>query len=126
MSKTEHTSELWQRSIFQTRDWEPDFGDSCAIIENSEDHICFGFTDAAGLAYMDRIVACVNGCKGIHDPEVTVPEVVEALRELVEVAALRGDSDLPAPPDDPKLWTARMQDAWLDAEGAIAKTEVSP
>lgn len=47
----------------------------------------------------------------------------EALQELVEVANLRGDNDLPAPPDDPKLWTARMQDAWLEAETVLMETK---
>lgn len=30
-----------------------------------------------------RIVACVNGCAGIVDPETTVPELVAALRAAV-------------------------------------------
>jgi hypothetical protein len=33
-----------------------------------------------GAANKARIVACVNGCKGIADPETTVPELIEALR----------------------------------------------
>jgi hypothetical protein len=47
-------------------------------------------------------------------------EAVEALRELVVVAELRGDSDLPHPSNDDKLWTARMQDAWDDADNIVA------
>ncbi|OFX10845.1 MAG: hypothetical protein A2516_00330 [Alphaproteobacteria bacterium RIFOXYD12_FULL_60_8] len=43
----------------------------------------------------------------------------EALEELVEVAVLRGDNDLPHPCDDPKLWTARMQEAWDDAQALL-------
>ena len=35
-----------------------------------------------------------------------------AVAELLEVANLRGDNDLPHPADDPELWTARMQNAW--------------
>ncbi len=46
----------------------------------------------------------------------TGSEAIEALVELVECARLRGDNDLPSPPDDPKLWTARMIDAWGRAE----------
>lgn len=46
-------------------------------------------------------------------------ESKRALDELIEVAELRGDNTLPAPPDDPKLWTARMQVAWNEAEEAI-------
>jgi len=43
----------------------------------------------------------------------------EALTELLEVARLRGDDDLPHPADDVKLWTARMQSAWDDARAAL-------
>lgn len=43
----------------------------------------------------------------------------EAARELLEVANLRGDNDLPHPADDPKLWTARMAEAWAELEAAV-------
>lgn len=36
----------------------------------------------------------------------------EAAKELLEVADLRGDSDLPHPSNEDALWTARMQQAW--------------
>lgn len=45
---------------------------------------------------------------------------LEILRELVEVADLRGDKDLPAPADDPRMWTARMRDAWDAADAILA------
>lgn len=32
--------------------------------------------------------------------------------ELLSVAFVRGDDDLPHPANDAKMWTARMQDAW--------------
>ena len=41
-------------------------------------------------------------------------------RELLEVADLRGDSDLPHPAKDDKFWTARMQTAWDDFRAALA------
>ena len=44
--------------------------------------------------------------------------LIEAAEELLEVAALRGDADLPHPADDPKLWTARMQTAWDELRAA--------
>lgn len=47
----------------------------------------------------------------------------EALEELLECADLRGDSELPHPADDPKRWTARMQEAWDDCRAALAETE---
>lgn len=43
----------------------------------------------------------------------------EALGELVECASLRGDNDLPHPADDPLLWTARMQEAWNNADALL-------
>ena len=45
--------------------------------------------------------------------------VVEAARELLEVADLRGDSELSHPADDEKLWTARMQTAWDELRAAL-------
>ena len=47
----------------------------------------------------------------------------DAASELLEVANLRGDNDLPHPADDPKLWTGRMQDAWQDLAEALAQQE---
>ena len=44
---------------------------------------------------------------------------VEAAREVLEVADLRGDTDLPYPANDPKLWSARMQDAWDALRAAL-------
>lgn len=53
-------------------------------------------------------------------------KMAEALDELLEVAALRGDDNLPHPADDPKLWTARMQDAWMYANDASAAWTEGP
>ena len=55
----------------------------------------------------------------------TSPTLLEAVQELLEVAALRGDSTLPAPEDDPKLWTARMQTAWDDVVAAVDHTPLT-
>jgi hypothetical protein len=62
------------------------------------------------------------GVKQVGDREKRLEDV---LRELLEVADLRGDSDLPHPSDDPLLWTARMQTAWDEARAALAKVEDS-
>lgn len=43
---------------------------------------------------------------------VVAKDYVDAVDELLEVANLRGDNDLPHPCNDHKLWTARMQTAW--------------
>jgi len=43
----------------------------------------------------------------------------DAVVELLETARLRGDNDLPHPSDDPKSWTARMQEAWDETDAAL-------
>ena len=62
----------------------------------------------------------------IGDPLMTLEAALDeierlrkALGELVEVANLRGDNELPHPEDDPLLWNARMQDAWDEAARVI-------
>lgn len=45
----------------------------------------------------------------------------EAAEELLEVADLRGDTQLPHPEDDPTLWTARMQTAWDEFRAALER-----
>ena len=47
----------------------------------------------------------------------------EAATELLEVADLRGDSQLPLPEDSAKHWTARMQIAWNELRAALAAAE---
>ena len=49
--------------------------------------------------------------------------LVAALEELVTVARLRGDNSLPHPCDDPLTWTARMQQAWDDADSILAEVQ---
>jgi len=55
----------------------------------------------------------------LHNRLNRVDQLENALLELVEIASLRGDNDLPHPADNPKLWTARMQDAWSEAEALV-------
>ena len=55
------------------------------------------------------------------DSGAGVEELLDAARELVKVANLRGDNELPHPCDDPGLWTARMQTAWDDLERVVNK-----
>ena len=55
----------------------------------------------------------------VERPRADGEPLLDAADELIEVADLRGDSDLPHPCDDPKLWTARMQDAWSGLREAI-------
>ena len=48
---------------------------------------------------------------------------VEAAREVLEVADLRGDTDLPHPADDLKPWTARMRTAWEGLRVILARVD---
>lgn len=48
---------------------------------------------------------------------------MDAVEELLTVAALRGDDQLPHPCDDPILWTARMQEAWDDLREALGEAK---
>jgi hypothetical protein len=44
-------------------------------------------------ANASRIVSCVNGCKGITDPEKTVPELARSIRATI--ARINGEWDNP-------------------------------
>ena len=41
---------------------------------------CEGASNDERVANAKRIVACVNGCKGIEDPETTVPELIALVK----------------------------------------------
>lgn len=47
--------------------------------------------------------------------------ILDAAVELLAVARLRGDDDLPEPHNDPKLWTRRMQEAWSELDAAVGE-----
>ena len=47
-----------------------------------------------------------------------VDRLTDAAGELLAVADLRGDTDLPHPCDDDRLWTARMGNAWDEMRAA--------
>ena len=74
-------------------------------------------------------VYCPNDCHRGTVPAMPQAqpdaELIGAVQELLEVAALRGDSTLPAPPDDPLDWTARMQTAWDDVVAAVDHTPLT-
>jgi len=63
-------------------------------------------------------------------PPSTVPAeaagetpLLDAATELLEVSDLRGDSEMPNPCDDPKLWTSRAQEAWENLRIAVDEKE---
>ena len=68
----------------------------------------------------EKCRSCNNGIIGLPTPDT---RLLEAAKELLEVANLRGDDDLPHPSNDPKLWTSRMQDAWDELRAALAAIE---
>jgi len=49
--------------------------------------------------------------------------LLDAATELLEVSDLRGDSEMPNPCDDPKLWTSRAQEAWENLRIAVDEKE---
>lgn len=51
-------------------------------------------------------------------------DLLDAAIELIAVATMRGDNDLPHPSDDELLWTVRMQDAWIVLEDSIDSTRL--
>lgn len=64
---------------------------------------------------------CVMRAEAAYcDLEAERDSLRAAAVELLEVADLRGDADLPKPDEDPNLWTARMQTAWDEMRAAIA------
>jgi hypothetical protein len=66
----------------------------------------------------------VSDIKAVNEKlEAERDRLREAAVELLEVADLRGDAALPYPADDPRLWTARMQQAWDDLRAALAGDE---
>jgi hypothetical protein len=69
-------------------------------------------------------------CKGsgiLVDRRAPQPDALaQVARELLEVADLRGDADLPRPEDDNKLWTARMQTAWDELRNALTAPQLAP
>lgn len=85
MKKTmTHTPEPWEYDDRGGCVW----GDDCA----SDFPVALAHPESSTLgserkptsveeANMKRIVACVNACKGIEDPEKTIRELVEALRD---------------------------------------------
>jgi len=52
-----------------------------------------------------------------------VAELEGAAEELLEVADLRGETELPHPSDDPVLWSARMQTAWDELRSLLTPTK---
>ena len=82
----------------------------------------------------EQTLACVGAvicsdCVRIVTPEyleqlesqlADAKKVIEAAIEVLEVADLRGDTDLPHPANDERLWTARMQTGWDDLRDRIA------
>lgn len=67
-----------------------------------------------------RIVACVNACQGIPDPETTVPELVVALKNMT--ASARTFRNVP---QEEQAWTQFDDDALDAAFALLSKLEGS-
>lgn len=87
-----HTPEPWTLTkrieSFLSTKWDA----FAFFVEGPKDSMCRPcavFTDGEknrGLAEAnaERIISCINACAGIPDPEVTIPALVEALKNLCE------------------------------------------
>ena len=49
--------------------------------------------DSPEIINANRIIACVNGCKGIPNPETTVPELLAAVKEAQLVLMQKHEGD---------------------------------
>lgn len=66
-------------------------------------------------ALEDSIVSTIDSARKVPDGYT---KLIDCVDELLEVARLRGDDELPHPCDDPKRWTSRMQKAWNELREA--------
>ena len=82
-----------------------------ALVMSDEERNAYEWGIEQGPQAVDGDYACrlAQYIKRTTDEAATLGDAVD---ELLEVAGLRGDNDLPHPADDPKTWTARMQEAW--------------
>jgi hypothetical protein len=90
------------------------------LIEKFEDNVC---DDTVRAELLSLYTSLQQANTQLEEKVKVLAEENERLKaqvenfklhvgELLEVATLRGDNDLPHPCNDPKLWTARMQTAW--------------
>jgi len=77
-------------------------------------------------ALKNRVASLETDLAQARADAVVLRGVNDAADELLEVASLRGDNELPHPADDPKLWTARMQDAWDELANALTALPERP
>lgn len=82
----------------------------------------FDLRETLGLKPGGSVIEAVDTLLGnLAARTAQLKRTAEALEELVTVADLRGDAELPHPSDDPKLWTARMQAAWDEARELVCE-----
>lgn len=116
MSETKHTPEPWEALRLQCA-WGIQSTSESADPDERVCHLPYHFeyrgepcgsitsqnkTNAEIEANARRIVACVNACEGIADPEKAIPALVEACHEaLCVMMHYRGDATpLAMHPDD--------------------------
>lgn len=93
---TKHTPEPWDYVVADNA-----LHPHCSVLSASDGSPIVSTAHLKGLCPEDevnvqRIVACVNACAGIPDPEKTVPELVRVIRSAAPV--IRDESNThPAP-----------------------------
>ena len=113
------TPGLWQMSGVRQKmvgsDWHFVGPDSLQIIavsysdRTTEEH-CQSFSDAKLIPLMKNTLPAL--LREVMELREALGAYQGSVEEILEVAALRGDNDLPHPADDPKRWSSRMQEAW--------------
>jgi len=93
MSEQKHTPEPWVVNPHgENSAYHKPTPNSIVTVIESRSHPIYN-PERTAVANIARAVACVNGCKGIANPEVAVPEVVKGLRWLMDhIKAGRGGS----------------------------------
>ena len=79
-------------SIDEVGDWETDNGYFGYAIVNPFGNAKIGIPSREDRRHAERIVACVNALNGVKDPIATLPEVHDAVVDLLD--ALRYYDDL--------------------------------
>ena len=85
-------------------------------------HLPQGHCIASNLTEEDaKLIASAPGLQQrVEALEQELETLKDAATELIVVATLRGDNDLPHPANDSKHWTARMRSAWDELEALAA------
>ena len=90
----------------------------CEYCEHMEHWVCGECTTVQETKW-DESARITTLEAALAERDAEVGRLRGAAEELIEVAELRGDNVLEHPANDPLLWTARMQTAWVELEEAL-------